>query len=237
MLAIGLVVMAFAWLQLTETNHQRHTGAGPLVMLRGFGVLLRDAAFTGYALNISFTTAVFFAFLAGAPYIMVELLGRPSSEYGNYFVLNALSYMLGNFLSGRLSTRIGPDRMILVGSLLAVAGAALITTLALTTEMIPIAIFGPVMLVGLGNGLSLPSATAAAISVRPDLAGTASGLTGFLQMTVGALATLAVGKLQDDTAYPMVAVMSLAAIIAFSGYLLARWAQAWSAAAQPQESR
>ncbi len=235
-LAVGLIVLAFAWLLLTETNHQRHIGAGPLVMLRGFGVLLRDTAFTGYALNISFTTAVFFAFLAGAPYIMVEILERPSSEYGNYFVLNALSYMAGNFLSGRLSTRIGAERMILAGCLLALAGVALITALALTTELIPFAIFGPVMLVGLGNGLSLPSATAAAISLRPDLAGTASGLTGFLQMAVGALATLVVGKLQDDTAFPMVAVMSAAAIIAFLGYLLARWALTWRAAAEVQGS-
>ena len=236
-LALGLVVLALAWRLLHETNHHRHAGTGPIEMLRGFGRLLRDTAFVGYAINISFTTAAFFAFLAGAPYIMIEIMDRPSNEYGLYFMLNALSYMTGNFLSGRLATRIGAERMILTGCLLALLGVALLTGLALGTQMIPLALFGPVMLLGLGNGLSLPSATAAAISVRPDLAGTASGLTGFLQMMVGALATLLVGKLQDETVFPMVAVMSSAAIIAFLGYLLARAAPAASGArVQAQES-
>jgi DHA1 family bicyclomycin/chloramphenicol resistance-like MFS transporter len=232
-LAVGAVVLTLAWLLLHETHHDRRIGAGPLAMLRGFGVLLRDAAFAGYALNVSFTTAVFFAFLAGAPYIMIELMQRPSSEYGLYFMMNAVSYMAGNFASGRLATRIGPDRMIFTGSMLALAGVALLTALALGTSMIPLFLFGPVMLVGIANGLSLPSAIASAISLRPDLAGTASGLVGFLQMMVGALATLLVGKLQDDTVFPMAAVMSAAAIIAFLGYSLARAALALRAAAVP----
>ena len=230
-LAVGAVVLGLAWLLLHETHHDRSIGNGPLAMLQGFPILLRNAAFTGYVLNVSFTTAVFFAFLAGAPYIMVEIMDRPTNEYGLYFMFMATSYMAGNFLSGRLSTRIGADRMILTGSLLALASVGLLTGLALTTEMTPLLLFAPVMLGGLGNGLSLPSATASAISIRPDLAGTASGLTGFLQMMVGALATLLVGRLQDDTVFPMVAVMTSGAIIAFLGYGLARATLASRAAA------
>jgi len=218
----GVLALGFAWMLLHETHHQRHTAPGVLTMLRGFPILLRDRSFNGYALNVSFTTAVFFSFLAGAPYIMVELMGRPSSDYGNYFVLIASCYMVGNFCSGRLATRVGPERMVLTGSLTALAGTILLTAIALGTEMTPLALFGPVMLVGLGNGLSMPSATAAAISRRPDLAGTASGLLGFTQMTVGALVTLLVGWLQDDTVFPMVTVMVASAVIAFLGCLLAR---------------
>ncbi len=231
--AVGVVALGFAWLLLHETHHERHVSTGPLDMLRGFPLLLRDRGFNGYCLNVSFTTAVFFSFLAGAPYIMVELMGRPSSDYGNYFVMNALCYMLGNFLSGRLATRIGPERMVFSGSLAALAGTVLLSALALGIEMTPLALFAPVMLVGLGNGLSMPSATAAAISRRLDLAGTASGLLGFTQMMVGALVTLLVGWLQDDTVYPMVAVMTASAVIAFLGYLLARTPLPLERAAQP----
>src|SRR3546814_16886726 len=60
-LAVGAAVLVFTWLLLHETHHDRSGGAGPLVMLGGFGVLLRDAGFVGYAVNVSFTTAVFFA--------------------------------------------------------------------------------------------------------------------------------------------------------------------------------
>jgi len=229
-LAVGALVLALAWALLHETHHNRTLEASPLAMIGGFGLLLRDAAFVGYAVNVSFTTAVFFAFLAGAPYIMIEIMDRPSSEYGLYFMMNAVSYMAGNFASGRLATRVGAERMIFTGSVLALAGVGLLTALALGTTMVPFSLFGPVMLVGVANGLCLPSATASAISLRPELAGTASGLLGFLQMMVGALATLLVGRLQDDTVFPMTAVMSAAAIVAFLGYLVARSALGWRAA-------
>ena len=225
-LLVGAVVLALAWFLLIETHFDRDAVAGPASMIRGFGTLLRDTAFTGYAVNVSFTTAVFFAFLAGAPYMMIEVMGRPPSEYGLYFMLNAASYMTGNFLAGRLSTKVGPERMTLAGSALALMGVALLTGLALSGEMTPLMLFGPVMFIGLANGLSLPNATASAISVRPDLAGTASGLLGFLQMMVGGVATLVVGHLQSDTATPMVAVMTAAAVIAFLGYFLAKIALA-----------
>src|SRR3546814_13189289 len=97
--AIGGAVLGLAWLLLHETHHKRHGGEGPLAMLRGFGVLLRDGAFAGYALNISFTTAVFFAFLAGAPYVMIELMERPSREYGIYFMPKAVRHMPGKLAS------------------------------------------------------------------------------------------------------------------------------------------
>src|SRR3546814_11674526 len=135
-------------------------------MLGGFGVLLRDAGFVGYAVNVSFTTAVFFAFLAGAPYVMIELMDRPSSEYGLYFMLNAVSYMAGNYASGRLATRIGPDRMILTGSIVAAGGAGLLTALVLGTDMIPLLLFGPVMFAGFATGPSLPSAKIGSASCR-----------------------------------------------------------------------
>src|SRR3546814_12808314 len=130
--------------------------------------------------------------------------------------------MAGNYASGRLATRIGPDRMILTGSIVAAGGAGLLTALVLGTDMIPLLLFGPVMFVGVANGLSLPSAIASAISLRPELAGTASGLFVFLQLMVGALATLLGGHLQDVPALPRAHTMIAASIIAFLRHSLGR---------------
>jgi MFS transporter, DHA1 family, multidrug resistance protein len=48
---------------------------------------------------------------------------------------------------------------------------------------------------GLGNGMTLPSANAGVVSVRPHLAGSASGLGGALQIGGGAgLATIWRGR-------------------------------------------
>ena len=44
------------------------------------------------------------------------------------------------------------------------------------------------IIVGVGNGLLLPTSIAGAVSIRPQVAGTASGMTGFIQMVIGACA-------------------------------------------------
>ena len=51
----------------------------------------------------------------------------------------------------------------------------------------PLALFGLTLFIGLGNGLTLPSANAGTLSVRPALAGTAAGLGGALVMALGAV--------------------------------------------------
>jgi DHA1 family bicyclomycin/chloramphenicol resistance-like MFS transporter len=72
-----------------------------------------------------------------------------------------------------------------------------------------ISIFLPQIIVGLGNGLLLPTAVAGAVSIRPQVAGTASGMTGFIQMTIGAVAAQLGGHLigHASDAMPMLLLM------------------------------
>jgi len=82
------------------------------------------------------------------------------------------------------------------------------------TMMAPL--FGPLTMMALGNGLTMPNGLAGAVGSRPDLAGTASGLAGFLQMALGALASFAVGKLMGPSALPLVLFLlavTLAALV------------------------
>jgi DHA1 family bicyclomycin/chloramphenicol resistance-like MFS transporter len=51
--------------------------------------------------------------------------------------------------------------------------------------------------VGLGNGMVLPNATSGMLSVRPHLAGTASGLGGALMMGGGAALSALAGRAPD----------------------------------------
>src|SRR3546814_18427173 len=57
-LAVGAAVLVFTLLLLHETPHDRSGGAWPLAMIGGFGVLLRDGGFVGYAVTFPFTQAV-----------------------------------------------------------------------------------------------------------------------------------------------------------------------------------
>jgi DHA1 family bicyclomycin/chloramphenicol resistance-like MFS transporter len=207
-------------LTLAETRPPEAASRGG--SFAGAGALLRSGPFWSYVLQSTFGISVFFAFIAGAPYFMINVLGRRATEYGLWFILVSAAFMTGNLIAGRFSARIGLDRMVLMGALLGVSGAGLALALLLGGAWTPFALFGPMMAVGLGNGFSVPNAQAGAVSVQPLLAGTASGIAGFSQMFVAALVSQAVGMLQDGTPYPMAGFMAGCALLALAGFVLPR---------------
>jgi DHA1 family bicyclomycin/chloramphenicol resistance-like MFS transporter len=220
---VGVVLIWPVVAMLDETRPPEARRAGS--PLAGAGALLRSGAFLSYALQSTFGIAIFFSFIAGAPYFMMDVLGRSATEYGLWFILVSAAFMVGNLVAGRFSARIGLDRMVLTGSLLGVAGAGLAFALLLAGFWVPLALFGPIMAVGLGNGFAVPNAQAGAVSVQPLLAGTASGIAGFSQMFIAALVSQAVGILQNGTPYPMAAFMAGCAVLSFLGFVLPRrWA-------------
>ena len=216
----GAVLLVACWFLLHETNFARRPMGGLFGLLTTYGWLLRQRAFCGYAFQVGCTTGTFFSFVGGAPYVMVEVMGRPTSEYGLYFMAIAAMYMVGNFISGRVSARVGVDAMILRGTSLALVGVIGFFGMTLADALTPPTMFGAMALVSLGHGFSMPNGVAGALSVDPSRAGAASGVTGFLQMAIGALGTYVLGLLLADTAMPLAAVMLTTAGLAFAAHLL-----------------
>ena len=216
----SLSVLLWALPVLPETRPQ---GAAQTLgmMANDARALLRNAKFYGFVLCGALGSAPFFTFLGGGPHVVVTLMGRTSAEYGLWFALTSLGYMSGNFTASRLSQRFGIDAMIAAGIGFEILGAGL--TCALVASMPdagPAIIFLPQLLISYGNGLLLPNAIAGAVSVRPQTAGTASGITGFTQMAAGALATQAVSALLalHDTAMPVALQMLVVSLAAAAAY-------------------
>jgi len=184
LLIIGVLMFVLIWHDVGET----HTPVrNPIKeQLRDYGSLLREPLIWGYLGCATLASGAYFAFLGGAPFVGEILLGLQPAELGAFFGLVALGYIFGNFLSGRYSETIGMEPMMLYGGLIAAVGVAISLTLMSLFEQQALFLFGPMLLVGVGNGMTLPNANAGAISVRPDLAGSASGLGGFLQIGGGA---------------------------------------------------
>jgi len=234
LVAVGLMMALLVAFGLKETNPpkarnpDRPSALG--AMFAGGRVLLTSQAFVGYVMALAFGSAGFFTFIGAAPYIIVELMQLSPTVYGTYFALGAFGYMMGNFLSGRFSQRLGPDRMIAIGVLIGLSAALALLIFAYAGIFTPFAIFGPMAVFALSNGLVLPNATAGAVSVRPDHAGAAAGIAGASQLGIGALCTVLVSVLENGTQFPMIYVMTATAIISATGMAIARDAAAKSAA-------
>jgi DHA1 family bicyclomycin/chloramphenicol resistance-like MFS transporter len=222
--AFGTLVLLFAAWFLPETNLVRDPVASVRTQLRGYAGLLRSRRFWGYALTTAFVSAVFFAFLAGAPYVTIEVMGRSPAEYGFYFAFVPSGYLVGNFVTGRFATRWGPNRLIVAGMLLVSLSIATVATTFAAGFMHPLALFAPMFLMGAGNGLVLPSGIAGAVSVKPELAGAAAGLSGSLQIGFGAMIAPIVGATLAATVWPLIAIMAACSALAVISFgLMTAW--------------
>ena len=184
---LGLVMLVVVYADLGETNLNR--AARFTDQFRSYPDLLRDRLFWAWCGGIVFSVGGFYAFLGGAPKVGEEVFGLSPAVLG--FGMGSISggFMLGNFLYGRLSPRIGGARVMVAGRVFALLGPLVGVGLFVLGMGNVWTLFGPILFVGLGNGLTLPGANAGVMSVSPRLAGSASGLSGALTVAVGALVT------------------------------------------------
>ncbi|MEM7711636.1 MAG: MFS transporter, partial [Pseudomonadota bacterium] len=215
--AFGLIALILAWGDAGETNFRRSKSF--TAQMKGYPELFGSRRFWGYAAAAAFASGSFFAFLGGAPWVGSQVLGLEPSELGFYFGIIACGYMSGNFVSGRYSARMGINRMILVGTLIASTAMAGSFAIVLNDFVHPLSIFGPIFFVGLGNGMTIPNATAGTLSVRPHLAGSAAGLGSTLMVGGGAGIAAITGALlrPEWGAKPLVGMMlasSIASVLA-----------------------
>ena len=154
--------------------------------LRSYPELFASPRFWGYALCAAFASGAFFALLGGASFIAGTVFGLSPLWSGIALGAPAIGYAMGNFLSGRYSVRFGINRMAIVGTAIIIAGLGTSLALGLVGIQHPLIFFGFCSFLGLGNGIALPNVTAGLLSVRPHLAGTASGLGSALMVGGGA---------------------------------------------------
>jgi DHA1 family bicyclomycin/chloramphenicol resistance-like MFS transporter len=122
-------------------------------------------------------------------------------------------FMAGNYVARHFGRKMSIDKMIRVGATATVIGISFAIALQLAGIHDPLALFAPVAIATFGNGITLPNAQAAAINEFPQYAGSASGLTGFLQMSVSAIAAQLVALIFNGTVYPLLLLMLAAAIL------------------------
>jgi len=214
-LALGLGSTLLLWRFVP--SGLRGTLASPSVgtLVRGYGRLLCSPLFIGFAGQGAVSVGSFMAFMGVAPYLMHEVLRRPAIEFGVYFALVTVVFMLSNFAGGRLSRHVGIERMVAFGGLVATLGTfAGMTWFGIAGLGIAV-LFLTSTVASIGNGLSMPNNQAGALNVIPELAGTASGGAAFLQTLSGAIFIQIAAILTSDSGWPLFAAMLTASTLSF----------------------
>lgn len=197
----GLFMIIVVHFDLSETAAKAEGGLG--AQLRATPELLRAQRFWAYVLTAGFTSGTYFALLGGASHVAGTLFDLSPKWAGIALGAPAIGYMVGNGISGRMAARAGIDRLILIGAAVTLAPLSLSLGLGLAGIQDPWIFFGLCTLLGLGNGLVMPNAMAGLLSVRPKLAGTASGIGGAIQIGSGAIIAAVTGFFLDRSATPL----------------------------------
>jgi len=194
----------------------------PEPLARAARSVLRDRRFVAYALAASFAQAGMFAYIAGSPFVFIEMLEVPPALYAILFGMNAAGFVLASQLNRRL---LGARDHTWIALASTSATAAIGLALALLTwsgHAGLIVIVGLVLAYVASLGFTGANTTAAALEEQSARAGLASALLGALQFATAALASAAVGAFADGTARPMAGVMLACAAVAVACVVVGR---------------
>ncbi len=182
---VGCSVWFTALKWLPETCPQKSDSLKLGRVLSQYRTVLTSSEYLGYALSTTFIATAFYMFVGSSPYIVIDQLDGNSAQFGGWFLSVSLAFMMGSFLSTRMTQWFNIDHMVMLGNCLSLIGTGLLLLFALK-EMLSInALFLPMALTTFGRGFSQPNAQSGAIACTTGSAGTASGLMGFIQLLTG----------------------------------------------------
>ncbi|GAB7219701.1 multidrug effflux MFS transporter [Vibrio comitans] len=207
LLAFAMMVGVLTYFDMGETAQQ--INQSPNARNQGFRTLIKDKHFVSNSLVTMLSNGAFLIFLSAGPLIATQHYGVSPSAFGLYFALTPAGYLLGNYLTSRLSQTYRSKVLIKMGSGVAALGLVGILVVDYLGADIPSAFFGLMFFVGLGNGLIIPNATVRMLSVAPTLIGSASGLGGAIMTAGGAFLSLS----SDIAVYPNSGIVPITTVL------------------------
>ncbi len=208
LLGLAALVLAFAVLP-RDSDSTRRRASEPMFV--GVRRVLADPRFVAGTLAGGFASAAMFAYISGAPFVLMELHHVPPDTFAKMFGLNAMGIIGASQLNRWLLDRFPASRIASTGSRLASGTALHLTGIAWTRAGGVIGISAALFVLLATNGLVSPNASALAMDGHGERAGLASALLGSAGFAAPALASATVGLLNDGTAVPMALVMTACA--------------------------
>jgi DHA1 family bicyclomycin/chloramphenicol resistance-like MFS transporter len=193
----GLALFLWCWIDLGETKKLPTDNAANSndTLLN----LIKEPIFWAYALCTAFSTTNLYIFLTGAPLVAESEFGISPTELGLYFASGTAGFMFGSFLSGRFATSSRPIYLMMAGRIVTCMGLS-VGCLAILFDILSAGLFfSSIVFVGLGNGLTVPSSNAQTMSIRPNLAGGAVGISGAITVAIGAPLSMLTGAILPET--------------------------------------
>lgn len=208
------ILMFVSVMFLPETHVESKRNKGSLLdNYKNYLVLLKNWAFMKYTLCVTFFYIAAYAFIAGSPYVYIELFGVSPTHYGYLFGLNVVGIAIMSAINRRLVNVLRLEDLLRYASWFAVV-AVLITVLlmALGFTSLPLLVIGVFAFFSM-NGIVAAVTNAIALDKAGNMAGAAAALLGALQYGSGIVSTLLLAVLPSGSAWPMMGIIAVFIIL------------------------
>ena len=219
--AIGIVVLIAILLKLPETRNVELTESTSREPWSDkYRYLLGSKVFVGSSLIYAFTTGAFFAILAVASTVFYNDLGIDSAGFGFVWSCLTILYTISAFMGGNLSSKYGLMKVLLAGVIFNVMAGLVFFFLVKALDVTLISVIVPLIILFFAHGFIVPMALAKAVSARPEIAGSSSGLSSALGLVIGGMFSVLSGLVFDGRLLPIALIVAVSTMLCGMSYLL-----------------
>lgn len=209
-------ILAGVYFTLPETRPPDTTlSLKPIPIIKNFVAVMKDPQFYTYAFTGAVASAGLYAYIAGSPYVFMELFKVSEKQYGWIFALVAMGLIGASQLNSVL-LKAYESRQIIKVALLCQTVTGLLLFTGTATGLLDL--FSTIFFIFIFlccQGFTFPNSSALSLAPFSKNAGSASALLGGIQMSIGAFTSAVVSILHNHTALPMTGVMACCATLSF----------------------
>ena len=216
----ALLIAVMSYLFIDESRRGDPVLFQPASLIAAYLALLKTSGVMLHGLTSGLAVGMFFAMGGAMPYEF-DRMGIGPLEYGLFFAMTSVGYILGNFINGLLVGRVGVVRMAYVGSLLTVLVPMLMLAGGLTGLLTPLLLSFLCFCFGACNGLVIANAMICSMRAAGRNSGAGTGLLGAMQMLFGGVAGSAIIALggADHFSVTATGLLIMALCAALSSFL------------------
>ncbi len=219
MMTVGACAMLAMLFRLPETLPELRPLSFGYVFAT-YGQLLKDRFFLGSTLAAAFSSAGMFAYIAGSPFVFINLYGVRPDHFSWFFGANAAAVVLGAQVNGRMLHGQPPEKVMRYAAYVQAASGAILIVAPLIGIKSLTSVALPLFFYLCTIGFVSPNAVALALANHGRVAGMASALLGTLQFSMAGLALLVLGVINSTTAFPMSAMICFCGVMGVAMHLL-----------------
>lgn len=194
----------------------------PRPIINSFLEVSKVPQFYTYAFAGAIASSGLYAYIAGSPFVFMELYHVSEKQYGWIFAIIAMGLITASQVNTLLLRKYSSEQIIRVTLFCqCLAGMALV----LGNYFHFLGLYSTIFLIWVflsTQGFAFPNSSALCLAPFTKNAGTASALMGAIQLGIGAVSTALVSIFNNGTAMPMSVVMCCCAVSSFTVLLIGR---------------